>query len=194
MTRWVRLFAPVLALAVVLAAGYAALGRNAAYAQVSTGSAPAAVKPAVVRAPQAQATSAPAPTTAPLTPTEAADTEHQDGATEAAGSETADAAEPADTADATTDAAEAAALASKATVTVDQAKATVLAANAGATIVKAELHDENGSVVYSVELNNGDEVKVDAQSGAIIGVDKAGSEGSQDGETNDDAVTAAPAK
>ena len=191
MKRWVRLFAPVFALAVVLAAGYAALGRNAAYAQVSTGSAPAAVKPAVVRAPRAQATSVPAPTVAPqagVNPTEAAGTEQQDGATEAAGTETAGAAEPADT----TDAAEAAALASKATVTVDQAKATVLAANAGATIVKAELHDENGAVVYSVELNNGDEVKVDAQSGAIVGVDKAGSEGTKDGETNDTA--AAPAK
>jgi peptidase YpeB-like protein len=52
-------------------------------------------------------------------------------------------------------------------VTADQAKATALAANPGATVVKAELGDENGVIVYSVELSTGADVKVDAKSGAI---------------------------
>lgn len=84
------------------------------------------------------------------------------------------------------DAAEAA-LAGKANITVEQATATVLAANPGATVTKTELDGEDGTVIYSVELNNGDDVKVDAQSGAIIRTDKEGSEDPQDGETNDDA-------
>jgi uncharacterized membrane protein YkoI len=63
---------------------------------------------------------------------------------------------------------EAAALASMATITVDQAKAAALAANPGTTVVKAELDNENGVLVYSVELSNGFDVKVDAGNGAIL--------------------------
>jgi uncharacterized membrane protein YkoI len=74
------------------------------------------------------------------------------------------------------EAADAAALAGKATITADQAKATALAANPGATVVKAELGDENGVIVYSVELSTGADVKVDAQKGTIVSTDQAGSD------------------
>jgi uncharacterized membrane protein YkoI len=53
-------------------------------------------------------------------------------------------------------------------ITADQAQATALAANPGTTTVKTELDDENGKLIYSVELNNGLEVKVDAMTGAIL--------------------------
>ena len=63
---------------------------------------------------------------------------------------------------------ESAALAGQATITSDEAKAAALAANPGATVVKVELDNENGTLVYSVELSNGSEVKVDAGNGTIL--------------------------
>ncbi len=63
---------------------------------------------------------------------------------------------------------ESAALASQAKITADEAKAAALAANPGATVVEVELDNENGALVYSVELNNGADVKVDAGNGAIL--------------------------
>ena len=72
------------------------------------------------------------------------------------------------------DSAEAAALASQAKITVDQANAAALAANSGATVVKTDLGDENGSLVYSVELSNGSEVKVDAGNAKILATDASG--------------------
>ena len=63
---------------------------------------------------------------------------------------------------------EAAALAGQTTITSDEAQAAALAASPGATVVKVELDNENGTLVYSVELNNGSEVKVDAGNGAIL--------------------------
>jgi len=63
---------------------------------------------------------------------------------------------------------EAAALAGLATITPEQAKAAALEANPGATVVKVELDNENGALVYSVELGNGLDVKVDAGNGAIL--------------------------
>src|SRR5205085_12473252 len=50
---------------------------------------------------------------------------------------------------------EAAALAALAKISVEEAKTAALAANPGTTVVKAELGNENGSLVYSVELSNG---------------------------------------
>jgi uncharacterized membrane protein YkoI len=44
-------------------------------------------------------------------------------------------------------------------------------------VVKAGLDDENGAIVYSVELSTGADVKVDAQSGAIVGTDQAEGDG-----------------
>ena len=69
---------------------------------------------------------------------------------------------------------EAAALAGQAKITVDQAKAAALAANPGTTVVKAELDNENGALVYSVELSNGSDVKVDAGNGAILHTEAGG--------------------
>jgi len=42
--------------------------------------------------------------------------------------------------------------------------------NAG-TATKVELDDENGALVYSVEFANGSDVKVDAMTGAVLGVE-----------------------
>jgi uncharacterized membrane protein YkoI len=66
---------------------------------------------------------------------------------------------------------EAAALSGQAKITIEQAKSAALAANPGAGVVKAELDNENGALVYSVELNTGANVKVDAGSGAILHTD-----------------------
>ena len=77
------------------------------------------------------------------------------------------------TVDSQSESADAAALAGLAKITVEQAQAAALAANPGATVVKAELGDENGSLVYSVELSNGSDVKVDADNGAILATDTA---------------------
>jgi uncharacterized membrane protein YkoI len=69
---------------------------------------------------------------------------------------------------------ESAALAGQATISSDQAQAAALAANPGATVVKVELDNENGTLVYSVELSNGSDVKVDAGNGAILYMDTGG--------------------
>jgi uncharacterized membrane protein YkoI len=69
---------------------------------------------------------------------------------------------------------ETAALAGQAKISVDQAKAAVLAANPGTTVVKAGLDNENGALVYSVELSNGSDVKVDAGNGVILYMDTSG--------------------
>lgn len=69
---------------------------------------------------------------------------------------------------------ESAALAGQATITSDEAQAAALAANPGATVIKVELENENGALVYSVELSNGADVKVDAGNGAILHTDAGG--------------------
>lgn len=68
---------------------------------------------------------------------------------------------------------EAAALQEMAIISADQARAAAGAANPGATAVKVELDNENGVLVYSVELNNGLDVKVDAGNGAILHTEQA---------------------
>jgi len=68
---------------------------------------------------------------------------------------------------------EAAALAALATITPEQAKDAALAANPGATVVKVELDNENGALVYSVELDSGLDVKVDAGNDAILHTEQA---------------------
>ena len=67
-----------------------------------------------------------------------------------------------------------AALAGQATITSDEAQAAALAANPGATVVEVELDNENGALVYSVELSNGLDVKVDAGNGAILHTEAGG--------------------
>ncbi|MCB0124208.1 MAG: PepSY domain-containing protein, partial [Caldilineaceae bacterium] len=57
---------------------------------------------------------------------------------------------------------ESSALQGLATIDAATAEAAATNANAGTTVVKSTLEDENGYLVYSIELSNGLEVKVDA--------------------------------
>ncbi|MFZ2071102.1 MAG: PepSY domain-containing protein [Halobacteriota archaeon] len=66
---------------------------------------------------------------------------------------------------------EAAALAGMATITPEQAKAIALKAYPNTSCVELELDNENGALVYGVELSNGMDVKVDAGNGAVLYVD-----------------------
>ncbi len=66
---------------------------------------------------------------------------------------------------------EATALQGKALISAADAEAAVLAANPGASVVKTELDNENGALVYSVELDNGADVKVDAGNGDLLFTD-----------------------
>ncbi len=71
-------------------------------------------------------------------------------------------------------------LSSLAKITADSAKAAALQANPGTTITKVELDNENGCLVYSVELSNGLDVKVDAGNGAILHVETPGVDDQQE--------------
>ncbi len=53
-------------------------------------------------------------------------------------------------------------------ISAAEAEAAALAANPGAKVMEVELEKERGIVVYSVELSNGLEVNVDANSGVIL--------------------------
>jgi uncharacterized membrane protein YkoI len=66
---------------------------------------------------------------------------------------------------------ESAALQGITNISAADAEAAALAANPGATVVKIELDNENGALVYSVELSNGADVKVDAGNGTILFTD-----------------------
>ena len=66
---------------------------------------------------------------------------------------------------------ETAALQGQAAITAAEAEAAALTANPGASVVKTELDNENGALVYSVELDNGADVKVDAGNGAVLFTD-----------------------
>ncbi len=68
---------------------------------------------------------------------------------------------------------ESAALQGQATVTADQSKAAAEAANAGAKATQVELDNENGVLVYSVQLDNGLDVKVDAGNGSVLHTEPA---------------------
>jgi uncharacterized membrane protein YkoI len=59
-------------------------------------------------------------------------------------------------------------LQAKATTSAANAEATALTANPGTKVVKTEIDNENGVLVYSVELDNGTEVKIDAGNGQIL--------------------------
>jgi uncharacterized membrane protein YkoI len=83
---------------------------------------------------------------------------------------------------------EATALASQAKITIEQAKAAALAANPGAIVIKAELDNENGTLVYSVELSSGADVKVDAGNGAILHTDTDADNGEVTGGPDTDHV------
>jgi uncharacterized membrane protein YkoI len=68
---------------------------------------------------------------------------------------------------------EAAALQTKAAISAADAEQAALAVNPGTSVVKTELDNENGVLVYSVELSNGTDVKVDAGNGKILHTEQA---------------------
>ncbi len=76
---------------------------------------------------------------------------------------------------------EAKALAGMAKITADQAKEAALAQFPGATVNKVELENENGSVVYSVQLTDksgkAQDVKVDAGNAKVLATEAGGPEG-----------------
>jgi len=74
---------------------------------------------------------------------------------------------------------EAAALQTKATISAADAEQAALAANPGTTVVKTELDNENGVLVYSVELSNGMDVKVDAGNGKVLHTEQAGNDATE---------------
>jgi len=57
-------------------------------------------------------------------------------------------------------------------ITAEQAKAAVLETNPGATVVEVELERGNSKLVYEVGLDNGLELLVDANTGALLGPDQ----------------------
>ena len=60
------------------------------------------------------------------------------------------------------------------TLSFPSGDAVILSINAGATVVKVELENENGAVVYSVELSDGSDVKIDAGAAAILHTEAPG--------------------
>lgn len=79
-------------------------------------------------------------------------------------------------------------LASKATITAEQAQAAALAVNPGVTVVNTQLEDEDGTVVYNVSLSNGTDVKINAQTGALVKTEPSDdrNDAQLDSETTDD--------
>ncbi len=92
------------------------------------------------------------------------------------------------------DQAEAAALQAAAKISPDQAKQAALAAVPG-TAGKVELENENGNVVYGVEVTaNGTttDVKVDAGNGSVLAKDADQNEGTKGAESGDEAPDSGP--
>jgi len=56
-------------------------------------------------------------------------------------------------------------------ITAEAAQQTAEAYLNAGTAIKVELDDENSALVYSVEFANGTDVKVDAMTGAVLGVE-----------------------
>jgi uncharacterized membrane protein YkoI len=90
----------------------------------------------------------------------------------------------------TTEANETAALAALAKVSEADARNAALAKFPGATITKASLGDENGFVVWSIELTDASkapqEVKIDAGSGAVLAVEAGGADTEKAGKSGTD--------
>ncbi len=70
-------------------------------------------------------------------------------------------------------------LSTLAKVTEEQARQAALNANPGTTVKSASLENENGNLVWSVELSNGTDVKVDAGNGSVLKSEQAGQEDQQ---------------
>jgi hypothetical protein len=90
---------------------------------------------------------------------------------------------PANQANDANEQAEADALKALAKISADQAKQAALDANKGATVSKVGLDDENGFLVYSVQLKDASgkamDVKVDAGNGKILASEADGPEGTE---------------
>jgi len=71
---------------------------------------------------------------------------------------------------------EAAALQNKAGITAEEAKSSALAANPGTKVSQVELDNENGILVYGVQLDNGLDVKVDAGNRTVLHTEQAGND------------------
>jgi uncharacterized membrane protein YkoI len=56
-------------------------------------------------------------------------------------------------------------------ITADQAKEAALKANPGTSVNAVSLDNENGNLVWGVELNNGTDVKIDAGNGSVLSVE-----------------------
>jgi uncharacterized membrane protein YkoI len=69
-----------------------------------------------------------------------------------------------------------AALAAKATVAQADAEKAALAASPGSTVDHSRLGDDNGTVYWDVDFTNGGGVEVNAQTGAVIKVEAAGTD------------------
>ena len=61
-----------------------------------------------------------------------------------------------------------AALQGQAALTQEEAEAIALAQYPGTKVVATELENEGGTLLYSVELDNGAEVELDANTGAVL--------------------------
>jgi len=68
-------------------------------------------------------------------------------------------------------------LASLATATQDQAVQAALAAFPGTTVLSSDLDNENGCLVYGIQLDNGADVKVDAGNGVMLYADTGADSG-----------------
>lgn len=66
-------------------------------------------------------------------------------------------------------------------ITADQAITAAQAAYPGTQVKKVELENENGCLVYAVELSNGLELKVDAGNGKVVHQEQENAEGHQEG-------------
>lgn len=75
---------------------------------------------------------------------------------------------------------EAAALQGQAAISAGEAKAAAEAANPGAKAVKVELDNENGVLVYSVALDNGLDVKIDAGDASVLHTEQAGDDAAEE--------------
>ena len=62
----------------------------------------------------------------------------------------------------------------KAAITADQAIAVALAAHPDAAAVRTALEKKRGMLLYSVKLNTGQEVKVDANTGQVLTTEREG--------------------
>jgi uncharacterized membrane protein YkoI len=68
----------------------------------------------------------------------------------------------------------------KAAITADQAIAAALAAHPDAAAVRTVLAKERGTLLYSVKLNTGQEVQVDANTGQVLATVREGDEDDDD--------------